>query len=93
MTYSEFVDRRLHAFLTTKEMWGSNEAVETQALLLVEIEFLGVRDQYQVQAQYVTQLQTFYPGQASMPLFELEREDFHRVLVAIIQLTRQALRG
>ena len=93
MTYSEFVDRRLQAFWTTKEMWGSNEAVEMQALLMVEIEFLGLRDQSQVQAQYVTQLHLFYPGQASMPLCELEREDFHRTLVTIIQLTRQALRG
>ncbi len=72
-----WVDSRIAAILATPRMWGSNEAVELQVLLLHEIRALALRPAEELASPravleaYQAFLLRRFPGAPPSPLFEL----------------------
>ena len=95
MTVTEFVDQRLESFRDRPEMWGCDEAVEMQALLLVEMErvVLG-KDPTLLLMQYHNELHLNFPKHGAVPLCEIiqemgQHELFGKWLYTLIANVRQ----
>lgn len=79
---THWADERLDALLAAPSMWGSDEAVEMQALLLLELRVLALRpahseaDPRTVFDRYTRYLRNLYPSQQPAPLCELAGERF-----------------
>lgn len=79
---SQWLDKRLEAVLSAPTMWGSDEAVEMQALLLFELQAFA-RQPGGVEAApsavldaYAEFLRMKFPGRPRAPLSELAPEQF-----------------
>lgn len=89
-TLLTWINTRIADMLAAPPMWGSNEAVELQFLLLTELRALALRPEQElanprrVLDLYVTLLQETFPNDPPSPLFRLQESqdplDFAAVL-------------
>jgi len=81
-----WVDERLDALISAPPMWGSNEAVEMQALMLFELRALALRPEEMVKTPgtvfdtYTTFLRERFPDLDPAPLCELASAPFEKTL-------------
>lgn len=99
MTLETFVTERLVAFRDRTGMWGSNEAVELQAIQLIELEVQSYAERALLKnprialEAYVKELGARYPGEGARPLHELAGEaEFGEALFDVCSATRRGLR-
>jgi hypothetical protein len=91
-TVLHWANERLDALLGAPPMWGSNEAVEMQALLLLELRSLALRPEESsaspdaVFALYTTFLRQRFPERAPAPLCEIEGAPFAEILAEFRRL-------
>ena len=99
MNITKFVSDRLKEFEDHTLMWGSQEAIELQAIQLIEIEFmLSHEDMYDknnrvVFDAYNATLRENYPTFGNMPLHIMEVEaNFPTALINITNIVREKLK-
>ena len=97
MSLQDFIDTRLVAFRDRTRMWGSNEAIELQAIQLIEIEFLDASTRLNrprlVFDAYVNELRRIH-GTAVQPLYQLVDDSaFGEALFHICAQLRAKLRA
>jgi len=94
----EFVTKRLESFRDCTAMWGSHEAVELQAMQLLELESFmrGQNNQRAVIDMYVTCLRRLqnlkYLADVPQPLHEWETTEFGEALYTLCQKVRVQLK-
>jgi hypothetical protein len=83
-----WANERLDALLGAPPMWGSNEAVEMQALLLMELRALALRPEASdaVFGLYTAFLRKRFPKQGPAPLCEIEGAPFQATLAEFRRL-------
>lgn len=88
-----WANERLDALLAAPPMWGSNEAVEMQALLLLELRALTLRpdESDAVFERYAAFLRRRFPGATPAPLCEIEGAPFEATLNEFRRLLDQRL--
>lgn len=96
-----FITDRLQHIKNRRPMWGSMEAVELQALTLIEVEHylrLQITDPERKQVreainEYQHQIRTEFPNAGAIPICDmgLSDDDFSTSLDTIIKRTRVAL--
>jgi hypothetical protein len=80
-TIISWVDQRMDDLLATPRMWGSDEAVEMQALLLLELRALTSRPEKElanprrVLDAYTSYLGKTFPKKPNRPLFQIVEPD------------------
>jgi hypothetical protein len=85
-TVLRWANERLDALLGAPPMWGSNEAVEMQALLLMELRAIALRPEESEESPdavfelYAAFLRQRFPGRAPAPLCEIEGAPFQETL-------------
>jgi hypothetical protein len=91
-TVLRWANERLDALLGAPPMWGSNEAVEMQALLLMELRALALRPEASdaspdaVFELYTAFLRERFPGRGPAPLCEIEGAPFQETLTEFRRL-------
>jgi hypothetical protein len=82
-TLLDWTNQRLSTLLEAPRMFGSDEAIEMQALLLLELKALVLQPEREIANPrrvfdiYTTYLNRTYPRKPNRPLFEIvERDDF-----------------
>jgi hypothetical protein len=91
-TVLHWANERLDALIGAPPMWGSNEAVEMQVLLLMELRALALRPQESIASPeavfelYTTFLRQTFPERGPAPLCELEGAPFQQTLRSFRQL-------
>ena len=86
----EFVTKRLEAFRDRSRMWGSREAVELQAILLLECELAATQPDRLITDPRLV-INTYHPLVAPGPLHmrQLSDEHFGRALFNACQQVRK----
>lgn len=85
-TVLRWANERLDAIIGAPPMWGSNEAVEMQVLLLMELRALALRPQDSLDSPdavfelYTTFLRQRFPENPPAPLCEIEAAPFEQTL-------------
>ncbi len=80
-TIVTWVDQRLEDMLSAPRMWGSDEAVELQTLLLFELRSLAMRPAQEIEHPgrildvYAAYLAKTYPGMPNRPLCQIVKSD------------------
>ncbi|MEZ4298913.1 MAG: hypothetical protein R3B70_28445 [Polyangiaceae bacterium] len=76
-----WIEERTNDLLDTPRAWGSNEAVEMQVLLLLELRALVLQPERELENPrrildtYIAYLNRTYPKQPNRPLFQIVEED------------------
>lgn len=77
----DWVDDRMARMLATPRAWGSDEAVEMQVLLLLQLRALALRPELQAEASsslvdaYIAYLAKTYPDKPRRPLYQIVEPD------------------
>lgn len=80
-TLVDWVDARTKNMLATPRAWGSDEAVEMQILLLLQVRALALRPELEIEAPgrlvdaYLTYLTKAYPERPHRPLHQIVEAD------------------
>jgi hypothetical protein len=92
-----WVDQRMDDMLATPRMWGSDEAIEMQALLLFEVRALAMRPEQEIanpgriMDAYAAYLAQTYPAKPHRPLCQIvEPDDLGLTLAAELRKFRDA---
>jgi hypothetical protein len=76
-----WVDQRIADMLSAPRMWGSDEAVEVQTLLLLELRALALRPELElanprrILDAYVAYLEKTFPAKPHLPLCQIIEPD------------------
>lgn len=97
-SFDQFVTTRLIAIRDRRPMWGCPEAVELQALTLIEVENYLQRPEVDLREAidtYQEEIKVQFPKSPTMPLCQLDLSDdeFNENLFTVIQRTRARLKG
>jgi len=98
MNIHDFVDCRLLSFRDRTASWGTDEAVELQAMQLIEVEahvvYSAAMDCYAsaVHAEYIKEVRQRDPKRPTMPLYKLCGNEFGQVLHDVCMTVRRTIR-
>jgi hypothetical protein len=96
-TVLRWANERLDAMLGAPPMWGSNEAVEMQVLLLLELRALALRPEASEASSdavfelYTAFLRQRFPERGPAPLCEIEGAPFQETLAEFRRLLDRRL--